>query len=64
MATRIPDTDSEIDLKILRKKSDSAGYIESQADDEASAEETYRYWPLTRISILEGLQDDAIDQKV
>ena len=64
MATRIPDTDSEIDLKILRKKSEAAGYTESQPDSTASIDETCRYWPLTRISILEGLQDDAIDQKV
>jgi RNA polymerase sigma factor (sigma-70 family) len=64
MATRTQDTDSEIELEILRKKSDSAGYTESQPDKTASTDGTCRYWPLTRMSILEGLQDDAIDQKV
>ena len=64
MTSRIPDTDSEIDLENLRKKSDSAGYSESQTDASASADGSCRYWPSTRMSILEGLQDEAIDQEI
>lgn len=64
MATDIPNTEAEIDAEILWKKSDSAGYSEPQGGDETAVDEAYRYWPSTRMSIIEGLQDEAIDQKV
>jgi RNA polymerase sigma factor (sigma-70 family) len=64
MATKTPDTGSRIDLRILRKKLKSAGYTPPWDNLSAPTEETCRYWPLTRMSILEGLQDEVIDQSV
>ncbi len=64
MTARIPDTDSEINLKIPRKKSDTAGYIELQPVQSATIDGMCRYWPATRMSILEGLQNDAVDQEI
>ncbi|MBI1310460.1 hypothetical protein GC176_04065 [bacterium] len=61
MATDKPMTDSEIDVEILRKKSAVAEY-EQPAEQLSEAEETAcRYWPLTRMSILEGLQGQTVD---
>ncbi len=64
MPTETRDTESEVSPEILRKKLASAGYTASQADLSSAAEPTYRYWPLTRMSILEGLQNEVIDQAV
>lgn len=62
MSTSFPNSNSEIDLELSGKKSAPAEYGCAESEASHSNGTGSHYWPLTRMSILEGLQNQTQDQ--